>query len=82
MAISTVTDDDRFWGGLKKAYGRLPKQAAWVLALADAGGTRAVNVIRHDSIEAVRDVLEGHAGSAAVTEYFEVDAANAVGLAE
>jgi hypothetical protein len=79
LAISTVTDSDRFWGGLKKAHGRLPK-AAWVLAMADTGGTRAVNVIQHDSIDAVRDVLDEYAGSAAVTEYFEVDAPNAVGL--
>lgn len=80
LAISTVTDSDRFWGGLKKAYGRLPKEATWILALADTEGTRAVNVIRHDSIDAVRDVLDEYAGPAAVTEYFEADAANALGL--
>lgn len=80
MAISTVSDSDRFWGGLKKAYGRLPRGAAWVLALANTEGTRAVNVIRHESIEAVRAVLDEYAGPAAVTEYFEADAANALGL--
>jgi hypothetical protein len=80
LAMSTVTDSDRFWGGLKKAYGRLPTGATWVLALATTEGTRAVNVIRHDSIEAVRAVLDEYAGPAAVTEYFEVDAANAIGL--
>lgn len=82
LAISTVNDSDRFWGGLKKAYGRLPEGATWVLALANAEGTRAVNVIRHDSIEAVQAVLDENAGPAAVTEYFEADAANAVGLGE
>jgi len=82
LAISTVTDSDRFWGGLKKAFGRLPKGAAWVLALASTDGTRAVNVIRHDSIDAVREFLDDYAGSAAVTEYAEADAANAVGLGE
>lgn len=80
LAISTVNDSDRFWGGMKKAYARLPEQAAWVLAVADTAGARAVNVIQHDSIDAVRALLEEYAGSAAVTEYFEVDAANAVGL--
>jgi hypothetical protein len=80
MAISTVTDSDRLWAGLKKAYGRLPEGAAWILALASTDGTRAVNVIRHDSINAVRDVLDEYAGPAAVTEYFEADAANAIGL--
>jgi len=80
LAISTVDDSDRFWGGLKKAYGRLPKGATWVLALANTEGTRAVNVIRHDSIKAVRAILDEYAGPAAVTEYFEADATNAVGL--
>jgi hypothetical protein len=80
LAISTVTDNDRFWGGLKKAFGRLPQGATWVLALASTDGTRAVNVIRHDSVDSVRDLLDDYAGSAAVTEYAEADAANAVGL--
>lgn len=81
MAISSVTDGDRFWGALKKAHGRLPRGAKWTLAIASTDGTRAVNVIEHDSIAAVRELLDGHAGAAATTEYFEADAANAVGLA-
>lgn len=80
LAISTVTDSDRFWGGLKKAYGRLPKGATWVLALANTEGTRAVNVIQNDSIEGVQAVLDEYAGPSATTEYFEADAANAIGL--
>ena len=59
LAISTVSDSDRFWAGLKKAYGRLPVGATWVLALASSDGTRAVNVIRHDSIGAVRGRTAG-----------------------
>ncbi|WP_154793701.1 hypothetical protein [Occultella kanbiaonis] len=82
LVLSTVTDNARFWGGLKKAYARLPLGAAWVLALASTDGTRAVNVITHDSVDAVRDILDGAAGSSAITEYFEADAANAIGLAE
>jgi hypothetical protein len=80
LAMSTVHDSDPFWSGLKKAYGRLPKGAIWVLAVATTDGTRAVNVIRHNSIEGVRALLDEHAGSCATTEYFEADAANAVGL--
>ncbi|MCD5345125.1 hypothetical protein PX701_08780 [Agromyces sp. H3Y2-19a] len=81
MAISTVDDGDLFWGALKKAHGRLPKGAKWVLAIASTDGTRAVNVIAHDSADAVREFFEAYAGRAATTEYFEADAANAVGLA-
>ena len=80
MAISTVSDGDGFWGALKQAYGRLPKGAKWTLAVASSDGTRAVNVIVHDSVDGVRDFFEGHAGAFATTEFFEADAANAVGL--
>jgi hypothetical protein len=80
MAISTISDNDKFWGSLKKAYGQLPKGASWPLAVASTDGTRAVNVIVHDSIDSVKRFFEEHAGSFGTTEYFEADAANAVGL--
>lgn len=82
MVVSTISDHDRFWSGLKKAYGRLPGGATWALAVASTDGTKAVNVIVHDSVDAVRSLFEKHAGSSATTEYFEADAANAVGLAK
>jgi hypothetical protein len=82
MAVSTISDQGKFWNGLKKAHGRLPKGARWTLAVASTDGTRAVNVISHDSVDRVRAFFEEHAGSAATTEYFEADAANAVGLAK
>jgi hypothetical protein len=80
MAVSTVSDNDKFWSGLKKAHAKLPKGAKWKLAVASTDGVKAVNIITHDSIEGVRDFFETHAGAHATTEYFEADAANAVGL--
>ncbi|MEU8192390.1 hypothetical protein AB0C10_01255 [Microbispora amethystogenes] len=80
MAVSTVSDADGFWSSMKKAYGRLPREAKWSVAVASTDGTRAVNVIVHDSIEGVRAFFEQHASPYATTEYFEADAANAVGL--
>jgi hypothetical protein len=80
MAVSTISDEGRFWGGLKKAHGRLPNGARWTLAVASTDRTKAVNIIAHDSVDAVRSFFEEHAGSFATTEYFEADAANAVGL--
>jgi hypothetical protein len=82
MAVSTISDNDGFWGSLKQAYGRLPKGARWTLGVASTDGSKAVNVIVHDSIDGVRDFFEDHAGAFATTEYFEADAANAVGLAK
>lgn len=80
MAVSTVSDDGKFWGGLKKAHAMLPKGATWKVAVASKDGAKAVNIITADSIEGVRDFFETHAGAYARTEYFEADAANAVGL--
>jgi hypothetical protein len=80
MAISTISDNDKFWGSLKKAYGQLPNGAKWTLAVASTDGTRAVNVIVHDSIDSVKRFFEEHTDPFGTTECFEADAANAVGL--
>lgn len=80
MAVSTISDNDRFWGSLKKAYSQLPKGAKWTLAVGSTDGTKAVNVFVHDSIDIIKSFFEAHAGSFGTTEYFEADAANAVGL--
>ena len=81
VAVSTISDSDRFWASLKRAYDQLPDGARWTLAVGSTDGARAVNVIVHDSIDGVRDFFEAHAGAHAATEYYEADAANAVGLA-
>jgi CubicO group peptidase (beta-lactamase class C family) len=80
MAVSTITDNDGFWDSVKQAYGRLPEGARWTMAVAGTDGTKAVNLIVHDSIDGVRTFLEDHVGAYATTEYFEADAPNAVGL--
>lgn len=80
LAISTISDRDAFDSSLKQAYARLPKGARWTLAVGSTDGTKAVNIIIHDSVDNVRTFFEEHAGSSATTEYFEADAANAVGL--
>ena len=80
MAISTVTDRDGFWASMKTAYGQLPAGAKWLLAVASSDGTRAVNILVHDSVESVRQLFDEHASGFGATECFEADAANAVGL--
>lgn len=77
MAISTISDERGFWDTLKRAHGRLPSGARWLVAVASTDGTKAVNVIVHDSIDSVKAILDG---PHATTEYFEADSANAVGL--
>ena len=69
VVVSTIADTDRFWGSLKKAHGQLPTGARWTLAVASTNGTKAVNIIVHDSIDSVRSFFEEHAGHFAATEY-------------
>jgi hypothetical protein len=80
LAITTISDSDQFWGALKMAHGQLPAGARWILAVASTDGTKAVNIVVHDSVESVRAFFERHAGAFGATEYLEADAANAVGL--
>ncbi|MEV0617399.1 serine hydrolase [Nonomuraea sp. NPDC050404] len=80
MAVSTITDSGAYWNALKMAHGQLPQGAAWTFAVASTDGTKAVNIIVHDSLDSVRTLFEGHVAPFATTEYFEADAANAVGL--
>jgi len=80
MAVSTISDPDQFWGSLKKAYSQMPKGAKWTLAVGSTDGTKAVNIIVSDSLDSVKNLFEKHAGPFGTTEYFEADAANAVGL--
>jgi hypothetical protein len=80
LAVSTISDTDQFWGSLKKAYGQLPAGARWVLAVGSTDGTRAVNIIVYDSLDSIKNLFQKHAGPFGTTEYFEADAANAVGL--
>ena len=80
MAVSTISDNGKFWDSLKKAYSQLPKGAKWTLAVGSTDGTKAVNVIVHDSISSVKSFFDKHAGPFGTTEYFEADAINAVGL--
>ena len=80
IAISAITDVQGFDSALKQAYARLPKGARWTLAVGSTDGTRVVNVLVHDSVESVSAFLEEHTGPYATTDYYEADAANALGL--
>jgi hypothetical protein len=80
LAVSAVSDDGKFWSGLKKAHAKLPAGAKWKVAVASKDGAKAINIITHDSVDGVREFFEAHTGAYATTEFFEADAANAVGL--
>jgi hypothetical protein len=71
---------DTYGDVVAMAYGQMPKGAKWILAVASTDGTKAVNVIVHDSIGSVKSFFEEHADPFGATEYFEADRVSGVGL--
>jgi hypothetical protein len=80
IAIHTIADADQFLSACKRGYAQLPTSTRWALAVASTDGTRGINLIVGASLERVRDFFEPLVGQYSTTEYFEADAANAVGL--
>lgn len=80
IAIHTISDADQFWSACKRGHAQLPTGVRWALAVASVDGTRGINLIMGASLERVKEFFESLVGPFSATEYFEVDAENAVGL--
>ena len=76
IAIHSISDPGAFWGGNLD----LPDGTALSSVLPNDDGTRAVCVWESDSVETVRDLVEGAAGAISSNEYFAVNEQNAQGL--
>ena len=80
MAIHTISDADQFWAACKRGHAQLPTATRWALAAASTDSTRGINLLVGSSLERVKAFFEPLVGPYSTTEYFEVDAQNAVGL--
>jgi hypothetical protein len=76
IAIHSISDPERFWAGSPD----LPDGTTLPSALPNADGTRAVCIWESDSVDTVKQIVEGAAGEISQNEYFEVNAQNAQGL--
>ena len=76
IAIHQISDPDAFWGGELN----LPDGTTLPSVLPNADGTRAVCVWESDSVDTVRNLVEGAAGEISNNEYYAVNAENAQGL--
>jgi len=76
IAIHQISDPGAFWGGKLE----LPEGTALPSVLPNEDGTRAVCVWKSDSVDTVRDLVEGAAGAISSNEYFAVNDENAQGL--
>jgi hypothetical protein len=75
VAIHEVSDPQRFWGAADSA--ELPPGITLHASYPREGGTRAVCLWEADSVDAVRDLIEGATGDASRNEFFEVDTTHA-----
>ncbi|MDX6675111.1 MAG: hypothetical protein QOH11_2529 [Solirubrobacteraceae bacterium] len=76
IAIHSVSDPEQFWGGQLE----MPAGTSLPTVAPNADGTRAVCIWESDSVDTVKQVVEGAAGEISSNEYFAVNAENAQGL--
>ena len=76
ISIHEVSDPDKFWSGQLD----LPEGTELSIAAPSADGTRGVCVFKSDSVETVRNLVEGAAGAVSTNEYFAINEGSAHGL--
>ena len=76
ITIHSVSDPDEFWGGKLD----LPQGTELPLVAPSADGTRGVCVFKSDSVNTVRDLVDGATAAISRNEYFALNEGNAMGL--
>jgi hypothetical protein len=76
FTIHSVSDPAAFWSGQLD----LPEGTELPIAVPSADGTRGVCVFKTDSIDTVRNVVEGATAQISNNEYYAINENNAQGL--
>jgi hypothetical protein len=76
VAIHSISNPDAFWG----APLDLPEGTTLPVVVPSSDGKRGVCVFTSDSVDTVRNLVDGAAGSISVNEYFAINEGNAQGL--
>jgi hypothetical protein len=76
IAIHSVSDPKAFWGGELD----LPDGTELPVVAPNSDGTRAVCMWKSDSVDTVRNLVEGAAGEISNNEYYAVNEGSAQGL--
>ena len=75
-AIHNVSDPKAFWGGQLD----LPAGTELVVVMPSHDGTKGVCVFRSDSLDTVRDIVDGATAAVSKNEFYAVNEGNALGL--
>ena len=80
VAIHDISDPDRFWSAADPAA--IPAGVTLHATYPRGDGTRAVCLWEADSVDTVRDLVDGLSGDSSRNEFFEADPqhAGAIGL--
>ena len=76
MTIHSISDPDAFWSRPLD----LPEGTEQPIAWPSSDGTRGVCVFKSDSVNTVRNLVEGAAGAISSNEYYAINEGNAQGL--
>jgi hypothetical protein len=75
-AIHEISNPEAFWGGQLD----LPEGTALQVAVPSADGTRGVCLFTSDSVDTVRNIVDGATAPISKNEFYAVNDANALGL--
>jgi hypothetical protein len=75
-AIHSISDPDAFWGGQL----HLPKGTELPVVVPSSDGSRGVCIFKSDSVDTVRNLVDGATGAVASNEYYAINEGNTQGL--
>jgi len=76
LTIHAVSDPDAFWGGTLD----LPQGTEYRIVAPSADGTRGVCVFESDSVDTVRNLVDGATAKISRNEFVAINEGNALGL--
>jgi hypothetical protein len=76
VAIHSISNPDAFWGGQLD----LPEGTELPVVVPSSDGTRGVCVFKSDSVDTVRNLVDGATGAISANEFHAVNEGNAQGL--
>jgi hypothetical protein len=76
ISIHSVSDPVAFWGGQLD----LPEGTELPFVAPSSDGTRGVCLFKSDSVNTVRSLVEGAAGTISSNEFYAINEGNAQGL--
>jgi hypothetical protein len=76
ITIHSVSDPDAFWNGKLD----LPQGTELPIVAPSSDGTRGVCVFKSDSVNTVRDLVDGATAAISRNEYFALNEGSAMGL--